>query len=381
VAALPCIGERVPHGTSAFRREKEGLLRLIKYIGSKRSLLPVILNAVRKFPQGKTVIDLFSGTSRVGHHLKESGYRVLSNDSNRYAHVLATCYVQADRESVQSDAETLIEEFNGVAGKAGYFTETFCIKSRFFQPQNGERIDAIREALVEKALPPELEAVLLVSLMEAADRVDSTTGLQMAYLKQWARRSYQPLTLRMPKVLPQSSYGKSYAYCMNALEAAKTLEGDIAYLDPPYNQHSYLANYHIWESLIRWDKPAVYGIACKRTDVRERPSVFNSRRTFRASLEALIASVQAPILMLSFNNEGYLTRDELELMLQARGQVTVIENDFKRYVGAQIGIYNLRGEKVGKVGPSRNKEYLYVVTKGDEELSSLKSFAANDAVI
>jgi adenine-specific DNA-methyltransferase len=343
---------------------------LIKYIGSKRTLIPVILETIRRVTDARTVIDLFSGTARVGHALKAAGYRVLSNDHNAYAAVLARCYVQADADDVLEDARKLIREFNALKGVPGYFTETFCVKSRFFQPKNGERIDAIREAIAAKGLDPELEAVLLVSLMEAADRVDSTTGVQMAYLKTWAPRAYNDLELRIPSVLPRAKHGKGQAICLDALEAAKALEGDVAYIDPPYNQHSYLGNYHVWESLVRWDKPEVYGIACKRVDVRERQSVFNSRPRFAGAMRELLAAVRAPVLVVSFNNEGYLSREELESMLRSlwngQGKVTTIEKDFKRYVGAQIGIHNLRGEKVGTVSHVRNKEFIYVVSREDQ---------------
>lgn len=343
---------------------------VIKYIGSKRVLVPGILQTVSSFTNAHTVIDLFSGTSRVGHALKAAGYRVLSNDHNAYAATLATCYVQADAEDVLTDAKLLVREFNQLARgpcTPGYFTQTFCVQSRFFQPKNGERIDTIREAIARKSLAPELEAVMLVSLMEAADRVDSTTGLQMAYLKSWAPRAHNDLELRVPEVLPRAKHGKGAASCLDAFQAAATLEGDIAYIDPPYNQHSYLGNYHVWESLVRWDKPPVYGIACKRTDVRSRQSVFNSRKQFAEAMRRLLKTVRAPVLIVSFNNEGYLSREEMETMLaelwNGTGKVTTIENDFKRYVGAQIGIYNPQGEKVGKVSHLKNKEYLYVVSR------------------
>jgi len=342
---------------------------LIKYIGSKRTLIPVILEAVRRAANAHSVIDLFSGTSRVGHALKADGYRVVSNDHNAYAATLARCYVQADAEDVIDDARKLVREFNAMSGEPGYFTETFCVQSRFFQPKNGARVDAIREAIARKGLAPELEAVMLVSLMEAADRVDSTTGLQMAYLKTWAPRAHNDLELRVPEVLPRAKHGKGQATCLDALEAANVLEGDVAYIDPPYNQHSYLGNYHAWESLVRWDKPEVYGIACKRVDVRQRKSLFNSRPQFAGVMRRLLNAVRAPVIVVSFNNEGYLAKAGMEAMLSdlwdGEGKVTTIENDFKRYVGAQIGIHNLRGEKVGAVGHLRNKEFVYVVSRED----------------
>ena len=340
---------------------------MIKYIGSKRTLLPVILEAVRRASSAHTVIDLFSGTSRVGHALKGAGYRVLSNDHNAYAATLARCYVQADADDVIDDAKKLVREFNAIKGEPGYFTETFCVKSRFFQPKNGARVDAIREAIAAKGLDPELEAVMLVSLMEAADRVDSTTGLQMAYLKTWAARAHNDIELRVPNVLPRAKHGKGQATCLDALEAAKLLEADVAYIDPPYNQHSYIGNYHAWESLVRWDKPEVYGIACKRVDVRQRQSIFNSRPQFAGAMQRLLAAVRAPVLVVSFNNEGYLAKADMEAMLaglwNGEGKVTTIENNFKRYVGAQIGIYNPQGEKVGKISHLTNKEYVYVVSR------------------
>jgi adenine-specific DNA-methyltransferase len=342
---------------------------LIKYIGSKRTLIPAILGAVRRATDARTVIDLFSGTSRVGHALKSAGYRVLANDHNTYAAVLARCYVQADAEDVLEDARRLVREFNGLKGSPGYVTDTYCLKARYFQPKNGERIDAIREAIAAKGLEPELEAVMLVSLMEAADRVDSTTGLQMAYLKEWAPRAFNDLNLRVPHVLPRARHGKGQAVCVDAIEAARLFDGDVAYIDPPYNQHSYLGNYHIWETLVRWDKPEVYGVACKRVDVRTRRSVFNSRPRFASAMRRLLSHVRARILVVSFSDEGYMDRREMEAMLgqlwNGDAKIMTMENDFKRYVGAQIGIYNPQGERVGKVGHLRNKEFLFVASRCD----------------
>jgi adenine-specific DNA-methyltransferase len=333
---------------------------MIKYLGSKRLLVPAITEIVRGIPDVGTVLDIFSGTARVGHALKAAGYRVVANDHNAYAATLARCYVEADRPKVHSDAKHLIAEFNRLPGKPGWFTETYCIQSRFFQPKNGERIDAIREAITAKGLPSKLEAVMLVSLMEAADRVDSTTGLQMAYLKEWAPRAANDLCLRMPDVLPRAAAGKGQALELDAVAAARATPADVAYLDPPYNQHKYLGNYHIWESLVRWDKPEVYGTACKRADCRTRQSDFNSKPRFAAAFAALVAAVRAPWIVLSFNDEGFLTREAAEALLATRGEVTVIERDYPRYVGARIGIHNPAGEKVGRVQRLRNREYLFV---------------------
>lgn len=334
---------------------------MIKYLGSKRVLIPAIRSVVESLPGVSSVVDFFSGTSRVGHALKRAGYRVIANDLLTYAHTLATCYVRADREDIIADASRLLDEFSRLRGSPGYFTETFCERSRFFQPRNGERIDAIREAIERKDLAPELKAVCLVSLMEAADRVDSTTGVQMAYLKSWAPRAHNDLELRVPDVLPAIPAGKCEAHQLEAQDAARKLTADCAYIDPPYNQHTYIGNYHIWESLVLWDKPAVYGVACKRVDCKHRKSDFNSKKRAVAALDAFIDSVDCRFLVVSFSNEGFIQREHMEAMLAKRGDVYTVEKDHKRYVGAKIGIYNPSGELVGKISHTENKEFIYVV--------------------
>ena len=332
---------------------------MIKYIGSKRTLLPQIGQVVSGLPGVRTVLDVFSGTARVGHSLKARGYHVTANDHNAYAATLAACYVAADRTRVVREVQMLLPELQRLRGSAGYFTETFCINSRYFQPKNGERIDAIRAYIDTLGLAQDVRAVVLVSLMEAADRVDSTCGLQMAYLKDWAPRAHNDLELRMPDALP----GPGVALQLDALEAVRSGRFDLIYLDPPYNQHKYLGNYHIWESLVRWDKPEVYGIACKRVDVRQYKSPYNSPSLIEPAIDALVKACDARHLLVSFNNEGFVHRERMEAILGEYGHVRTMEVDFKRYVGAQIGIYNPSGEKVGKVSHLRNKEFLYLVSQ------------------
>ena len=341
---------------------------MIKYIGSKRALLGHVTAAVAGLlPNGGRACDLFSGTARVGHALKKQGFQVWSNDHNAYAHALATAYVQADRERWIAQAEVVLAELRGVKPEAGWFTGAFCEDARYFHPDNGARIDAMRDRIEAMALEPELKAVVLVSLMEAADRVDSTAGVQMAYMKRWAPRALKPLELRLPDLVP-SVGAPCRATQGDAVEMAGDIEAELIYLDPPYNQHSYLANYHVWESLVLWDRPETYGIANKRVDVKTRKSAFNSRPGIGPALQSVVERVRAPNLIVSFNDEGYLSREELTAMLSARGHVQVVEIAHPRYVGARIGIHNPKGEKVGQVGRLRNVEHLFVVTDRPVEL-------------
>ncbi|MCL5946580.1 MAG: DNA adenine methylase [Chloroflexi bacterium] len=331
---------------------------MIKYIGSKRAILPQIIAIVRRIPDVHRVCDLFAGTTRVAQALKIQGLFVVSNDLASYSEVFSRTYIQADARTVdRKRIAELLAYLQRVSPHPGYFTHTFCEEARYFQPHNGAKIDAIRQAIDSVATNGEEKSILLTSLLLAADRVDSTTGLQMAYLKEWAPRSYQPLELRMPHLLP----GEGLALRRDANLLAKELDDiDLAYIDPPYNQHSYFSNYHIWETLVRNDSPETYGVAQKRVDCRVNKSPYNLKSEIRAVFQDLVSSLRAKYLLISFNNEGFLDIDDIEGILSEVGYVAYVGIDFKRYVGAQIGIFNPYGEKVGKVSHLRNREYLFL---------------------
>jgi adenine-specific DNA-methyltransferase len=336
---------------------------VIKYLGSKRRLVPALTELARA-SGARTGLDLFCGTTRVAQAWKGLGLEVTAVDSARTAHVLARCYVATDpsaRPGLRAEVAEAVDRLNRVEGRPGYVTSTFCEASRFFRPENGARIDAVRDAIESEYAGTELWPVLLTSLLEAADRVDSTTGLQMAYLKQWAPRAHQPLTLRPPDLLD----GPGRAVQGDACRLAGSAElgaFDLAYLDPPYNQHRYDSNYHVWETIVAWDAPAHYGVACKREDLRDpgRRSRFNGRRTLSPALGSVIAAVRADVVVLSYNNESWLTFDELHELCSDRGHVEVLAFDSARYVGARIGIHDPAGRKVGVVSHLRNTEYVLV---------------------
>lgn len=340
---------------------------MIKYLGSKRTLVPV-LGDLATAAGARTAVDLFTGTTRVAQELKRRGIHVTAADLASYSAVLSDCYVATDATTVDAAAlDAELARLDALPGTRGYFTETFCETARFFQPRNGARVDAIRDA-IERDHPSgsPLRPVLLTSLMLAADRVDSTTGVQMAYLKEWAPRAHRELALRRPELIP----GPGRTVHGDAMTTVDTLPPvDLAYVDPPYNQHRYFTNYHIWETLVRWDAPAHYGVACKRVDSRDAGtrSVFNSRRTMATALADLLARLRAEVVVVSYNDESWVGADDITAMLRGAGHPTVrlLAFDRKRYVGALIGIHNATGERVGRVGRRRNVEYLFVAGPAD----------------
>lgn len=349
---------------------------MIKYLGSKRVQVP-LLGTIAAATGAQTALDLFTGTTRVAQEFKRRGIHTTAVDLATYAEVLAQCYIATDAAGIDRVAlEQAVAELNALPGRAGYFTRTFCEEARFFQAKNGARVDAIRDRLESEFKGSELFPILLTSLVEAADRVDSTTGLQMAFLKQWAPRAEHDLSLRVPQLLD----GGGRALRGDALELVSALPSvDLAYLDPPYNQHRYFANYHVWETLVRWDEPEAYGVARKRADVRsdEHRSSFNSKRTMAQSLRQVIHEVKASTVVVSYNNESWVAVGQIADWLResGRAEVVVVDVDFKRYVGAQIGIHNPAGQKVGRVSHLRNVEHV-VVGSSAEVIDSVRAAVA-----
>ncbi len=356
---------------------------MIKYLGSKRRLIPV-LSGICQASGARTALDLFTGTTRVAQAFKAQGVHVTAVDSARYAHTFARTYIEADAAATDSGAlRAAVTHLNDLPGKAGYVTETFSHQARFFQPQNAARIDAVRDAIDSEYAGSPLFPLLLTSLIEAADRVDSTTGVQMAYVKQWAPRSSNPLELRVPELLAgrgRAIQGDAVALAAGSGAGSGAGAGsgggdlghfDLAYLDPPYNQHRYFTNYHVWETLVAWDAPEAYGVARKRVDARDPSthSAFNSKRTMPAALASVVQSVDCDLLVLSYNNESWLELEELEAMCAIRGgsagggvrrDVATLAFDSTRYVGARIGIFDPSGRKVGRVSHLSNQELLVI---------------------
>lgn len=332
---------------------------MIKYIGSKRRLVPVLGELLVR-AGARTALDMFTGTTRVAQEWKRRGAHVTAVDVARYSAVLAECFIATDaREIVVQSLNEAIFHLQGLPGSDGYVTETFSRQARFFQEDNARRIDAIRDAIELEWCGHPFRPLLLTSLLLAADRVDSTTGVQMAYLKQWAPRSYQPLELRVPELIA----GEGRALQGDAVDVSSQLpEVDLAYLDPPYNQHRYSGNYHVWETLMAWDNPDHYGVACKRVGLRgeEGVSVFNRRREAPAAMAALVSRLKAEVVLISGSDEGWIPVQDLADMASGCGAVEVLAFDSRRYIGSQIGVFDPQGKKVGIAGRARNTEFLVV---------------------
>ena len=245
-----------------------GVSRLIKYLGSKRRLIEHIVERVESCDGVRSVLDLFSGTSRVGHALKARGLpRPRERPQRLRARARHAATWPPTRAAGASRREGWSPNWTRVPRppRAGSPRPTACARATC-SPANGARVDAIRDAHRE----PRAGARARGHRAHEPDGGRRPRGFHGGPAdgvpQGWAPRAHQPLRLRVPALLE----GEGSASCLDAREAAARVRGRPRVLDPPYNQHSYLGNYHVWESLVRWDRPEVYGVAMKREDVRTR---------------------------------------------------------------------------------------------------------------
>ena len=175
----------------------------IKYTGSKLKLIPFILESIGGFGFN-TVLDGFSGTTRVSQAFARNGMAVTANDSSVWSEIFGNCYLKSERPD--AFFSPLLEKLNALPGTAGWFSRNYGglpeETKKPFQLHNTMKLDAIRPAIEELGLPFPEKCVLLTSLICALDEVDSTIGHFSSYLARWSPRSYRTMRLKLPRRFP-----------------------------------------------------------------------------------------------------------------------------------------------------------------------------------
>lgn len=334
----------------------------VKYAGSKLKLLPHILHLVGQV-KPKTVLDGFSGTTRVSQALAKSGYTVIANDVAVWSAIFGTCYLCSTHPKKHYDE--LITHLNATQPKDGWFTEQYggypnsgsAVQNdglkKPWQIHNTRKLDAIREEITHLNLDTYSKAVALTSLILALDEVDNTIGHYAAYLQNWSPRSFNTLFLRVPAVI--QSKEKHTVLQDDIFTTVKRIEPDMAYFDPPYGSNNekmppsrvrYAAYYHLWTTICLDDKPTLFGKAKRRADTSDTivASPFEDFRKdtmgkFIAvnAIDRLIAQTQAPWILLSYSSGGRATAEELYAVLQSHGTlVKLLSLDYKKNVMADM---------------------------------------------
>ena len=357
----------------------------VKYAGSKLKLIPHILQLVGEV-DAHTVLDGFSGTTRVSQALAKSGYQVLSNDVAAWSKTFGTCYLLNDKP--RASYCELIRHLNSLKPVDGWFTEHYGglpnggraaqadgLK-RPWQVHNARKLDAIREEIERLMLLPLEKAVALTSLMLALDQVDNTLGHYASYLQEWSPRSYNNLVLKVPKVFV--SENDHSVYQRDILDLASTIKADLAYFDPPYGSNNdkmppsrvrYSSYYHLWTTICLNDNPPLFGKAKRRRDSSDiiAGSVFEEFRRngdgkFIAveAIDKLLRLVNARWIILSYSSGGRATADELNSVLTDNGNILeVVELDYKKNVMAGMKWTN---EWI-KDTEQPNREFLFLIEK------------------
>lgn len=335
----------------------------IKYAGSKLKMLRHILDAIAGLPV-KRVLDGFSGTTRVSQALAKTCYEVIANDLAVWSFAFGTCYLLNRRSP--DYYRPWINHLNALPGKDGWFTEHFggvphngsAIQpngtKKPWQIHNTRKLDAIREEIDRLTCDHVEKSVLLTSLILALDKVDSTLGHHVSYLKEWSPRSYNEMRLEVPALIPG---GEAIHRVLqeDIFEAVYSCDVDLAYFDPPYGSNNdkmppsrvrYASYYHIWTTICANDRPTLVGKANRRQDCSDTiaGSIFeefrrgpDGRFIAMTALERLITEARSKFILLSYSSGGRATAEELLSVLESRGRIAkVIEVDYKRNVMATM---------------------------------------------
>ena len=355
----------------------------IKYAGSKLKLLPHILSLVSKV-KPRTVLDGFAGTTRVSQAFAKSGYTVVANDVSAWSEVFATCYLL--NEHPQSHYASLIEHLNNIPPEDGWFTDNYGGDpgegssigadglKKPWQRKNTRRLDAIRREIDCLGLSSIERAVLITSLINVLDAIDSTLGHFASYLNEWSTRSYKTLHLRPPAISPKLA--PHQVHRKNIFDLLPDTEVDLAYFDPPYGSNNekmppsrvrYSAYYHVWTSVCLNDRPDVFGKAKRRTDTSDviGSSVFeefrrdeNGRLIAVEAIRKILKGARAKHVLLSYSSGGRATAEELNTVISENGKlIELVEIDYKKNVMADMRWTN---EWV-KDAELPNKEFLFLV--------------------
>jgi len=339
--------------------------QLIPYIGNKRKLLPLIHAAISATGiHSGTFYDAFSGSGVVARFAKTLGFRVIANDWEPYSYFINKCYIACNREPefrALGGLAHAINHLNSLTPVRGYIATYYCpaddenydpsVERMFYTQENGRRIDAIREKIAEwkndGLIEDHEEAVLLAPLIFQASYCSNTSGVFKGFHRGWGGatktawyRIRSRLMLKAP-VFWDNGYD-NLVLQEDAHSLLDSIEADIAYYDPPYNQHQYGANYHLLNTIALWDKPPVTtpferwkggnGKSAIRTDWRyDRRSPYCYRKSATAAFQDLVERTRARFILVSYSTEGILPFEELFDVLSERGRLTVVTKRYKRY--------------------------------------------------
>ncbi|AYQ57641.1 Modification methylase [Bathymodiolus thermophilus thioautotrophic gill symbiont] len=308
----------------------------MNYIGSKNKLSSFLKKSIHgvvgKDLKDKTFCDIFAGTGAVARSFKTQVKGVISNDLEFYAFVLNKNYIENHKEI--KGAENYINILNKLLPKEGFIYKNYCLGGgtgrQYFSDENGLKIDTIRLKIKQwkdkREIGDDLYYFLLASLLESADKVANTASVYGAYLKHLKKSAQKSLILKPAMFELNDNDHQVFNEDGNTL--IKKIEGDILYLDPPYNQRQYGANYHLLNTIAKYDDFIPKG----KTGLREyNRSQYCKKSEVAESFENLIKDAQFKHIFLSYNNEGLMSSKVIKNIMQKYGKYDLTTTEYQRF--------------------------------------------------
>ena len=331
----------------------------MNYIGSKYSLRYFLEEGIVKNVNSdcKVFCDVFAGTGVVGAHFKQKGFKIISNDIQYYAYCLNRALVGINRipsfSGVLDDLkmvpatilvcdaiDVVLEYLNNLDGGTGFIYGNYCpggteraeFKRQYFSNENGKRCDAIRMQIEKwkqaSKLTEDEYFYLLASLIDAADRVANTASVYGAFLKHIKKSAMKPLQLKRLAIVESDEDHE--VHNVNGQALVERLSCDVLYMDPPYNHRQYCANYHVLETLARYDEPLLKGVTGLRP-YDDQKSDFCMKRRALPAFEEMVRKTSARYVFLSYNSEGIMGKDEVFQIMGQYGKVDLMTRDYQRF--------------------------------------------------
>lgn len=277
--------------------------------------------------------DLFAGTGAVGSAFKPLVHKVIANDLESYSFVLNRHYVGNCQPL--ADWKYWLSELNNLPPVSdGFIYQNYCLGSgsgrQYFSDANGMKIDAMRRAigawLADGSISQDMYYFLLCSLLEEADRLANTASVYGAFLKKLKPTAMKPLVLTPASFDCTDQQNEVFEEDANTL--IRQIEGDILYLDPPYNLRQYGANYHILNTIAEYQPFIPKG----KTGIPPyKRSRYCSRVKVHQVFDDLLKNARFQYVFLSYNNEGLLSPEIIRQTMSKYGRYDCIEMRHQRF--------------------------------------------------
>ncbi|MDE7163597.1 MAG: DNA adenine methylase [Clostridia bacterium] len=345
----------------------------MNYIGSKYSLIDFLkssiyetleINGETRAPADMVFADLFAGTGVVGGSFKQDGYTIIANDIQYYSYVITKHIIENNENLDVTRCVQLIEELNNIEGVEGFIYNNYCFEGTegqefrrmYFTDYNAKKCDAIRIAIEDKykkSIISENEYFFLLgSLINSIDKYANTASVYGAYLKKFKKSALKKMKLEPLPIM----YGqvKCRVYNEDISELIKQVSGDILYLDPPYNARQYCTNYHLLETIARYDDPVIHGKTGLR-EYAEQKSVFCMKSKVEKAFAELIENAKFKYIFVSYNNEGLMSCDTIERIMKEYGEYKLFIQDHRRF----------KADSARQAKADMTVEYLHCLVKNE----------------